>query len=96
MDLSPATSGADATDSFAAIAERVSLVSWTFPDFYREVTSPDSELHAFISGDVRDIECYLGHWSSLLMCVHIQNQRVPIVWLRAKSCVRLRMRMYFP
>jgi hypothetical protein len=40
--LSPAESDADAPDSFAAIAETDAPVDWKCPDFYREVTSPDS------------------------------------------------------
>jgi hypothetical protein len=40
--LSPAGSDADALDSFAAITETDPPVDWKFPDFYREVTSPDS------------------------------------------------------
>ncbi|KAF9506138.1 hypothetical protein BS47DRAFT_1399737 [Hydnum rufescens UP504] len=58
--LSPAESGTDATDPFAAIAETVPPVEWKLPDFYREITSPKSPLHAFISGDVRDIACLAG------------------------------------
>jgi hypothetical protein len=42
MVLSSAEFDADALDSFAAIAETVPPVDWTFADFYREVTSPDS------------------------------------------------------
>ncbi|KAF9508468.1 hypothetical protein BS47DRAFT_1397780 [Hydnum rufescens UP504] len=76
--FSPTESGADSSGSFAAIAEMIPPVEWKLPDFYREVTSPNSGLHAFISGDVRDVACYLGVFDYLLMSVHIQNQRVPM------------------
>lgn len=54
-------------------------------------------LDTFLSGQVRDIVCYKdGIHEYLLMCVHLQDKRIPLVWIRTerhpiKSSVTTRM-----
>ncbi|KAF9503339.1 hypothetical protein BS47DRAFT_1490454, partial [Hydnum rufescens UP504] len=73
--------------SFVAMAKaKPPLISWV-REFYEKITSLKSPLRAFLSGDVRDIKCCKDSGGShyLLICVHIQNKGVPIVWLRTEK-----------
>ncbi|KAF9520091.1 hypothetical protein BS47DRAFT_926171 [Hydnum rufescens UP504] len=72
-------------NAFAYIAKAEPPFSWPVAYFYKEVTSPESWLDSFKSGDVQDIVCYKDRVHEyLLMFVRIPNQGIPPVWVRTE------------